>query len=750
MEIRYSLGTSAEDGQPRELSVPDFDAFEQTLRDQRTTIDVLPNDTKEILDAKKRRLPYIWHTFKNGTARRRRSASAGDLYYLPLDLDGVTKIGWECIHEILGGYRGFAYTTASHEHPVAQGEYRIRIILSPSRPVSPVEKQPLLQSLQAEIMSIVDLLYDGPARWDDSVYRPAQMVFLPDERAQFWSFTGQAVDVDTLLSTVPLPLEIPDETEHDDLTRLVDLENIDNNTFEDLRSALWHPSLLQHAENYPTWAAMGNRLAWFKDTDHEEQARALWVEWSGIAAKGDVEAAANKWEQLTAERTGFQSVFSLAQKAGWVNPGAERFQSAVASADDFEDVTGELTEPAPLPSFKRDKWGQIEATIENVTKAVMRPDFIDVEIRFDQFRDEIMFAPAGTEQWQTFGDADYARLRITLEKRNFKPVGRELIRDAVLLAADENPFDSAIAWLNGLKWDGVPRIEQFYHTHLGTEDTPFTRAVSSYMWTALAGRVLKPGIKADMVPVLVGKQGCGKSSGVAALSPDPSFFTEISFAEKDDDLARKMRGRLVAEISELRGLNTKEQEAIKAFVTRTHENWIPKYREFATQFPRRTLFVGTTNEDEFLDDKTGNRRWLPVEVKKISVEDIKSDLTLLWAEAKVIFEEDGIRFRDAERLAAAVHEQYTIKDVWLETVERWLVTPDLMTEEIPRTREFLRAGDVLREALNIDPKNIGRREEMRISKILLVCGYKRVLRRINGKSQRVYEDDVTTCNNLEK
>ncbi|MCV5824559.1 virulence-associated E family protein, partial [Escherichia coli] len=87
-----------------------------------------------------------------------------------------------------------------------------------------------------------------------------------------------------------------------------------------------------------------------------------------------------------------------------------------------------------------------------------------------------------------------------------------------------------------------------------------------------------------------------------------------SFAEKDDDLARKMRGRLVAEIGELRGLNTKELESIKAFVTRTHENWIPKYREFATQFPRRLVFVGTTNEDEFLADKTGNRRWLPVEV----------------------------------------------------------------------------------------------------------------------------------------
>ncbi|EDA4887051.1 replication protein [Salmonella enterica] len=409
--------------------------------------------------------------------------------------------------------------------------------------------------------------------------------------------------------------------------------------------------------------------------------------------------------------------------------------------DDFEDLTStEVAEPLPLPAFERDKWGRIEATISNAAKAVVRPDFVDIDIRFDQFRDEIMFAPAGSGQWQAFTDADYARLRITMEKRGFKPVGRELIRDVVLLAADEQPFDSATTWLNGLEWDGVPRIESFYHTHFGTADTPYTRAVSMYMWTALAGRVLEPGIKADMVPILVGPQGCGKSSGVEALSPDPSFFTEISFAEKDDDLARKMRGRLVAEIGELRGLNTKELESIKAFVTRTHENWIPKYREFATQFPRRLVFVGTTNEDEFLADKTGNRRWLPVEVSKVDVKAIKTDLLLLWAEARETFKRlGGIQFRDAERLGATVHEQYTIKDAWLETVEKWLDTPDLITEVVPRTCEFLRASDVLRDAIGLDPRNIGKREEMRISNVLQNCGYKRAQRRIEGKKCKVWE-----------
>ncbi|HGT8929641.1 TPA: replication protein, partial [Escherichia coli] len=118
--------------------------------------------------------------------------------------------------------------------------------------------------------------------------------------------------------------------------------------------------------------------------------------------------------------------------------------------DDFEDLTStEVAEPLPLPAFERDKWGRIEATISNAAKAVVRPDFVDIDIRFDQFRDEIMFAPAGSGQWRAFTDADYARLRITMEKRGFKPVGRELIRDVVLLAADEQPFDSAITWLNG-------------------------------------------------------------------------------------------------------------------------------------------------------------------------------------------------------------------------------------------------------------------------------------------------------------
>lgn len=747
-QINLSYGQELVDNLPVPCTDADLDRTLKRVKKWARAIHVTSQDTKAQLNAKKARLPYIWHAMKDVT-KGRNAANAGNRDVLFMDMDGCNAPAWLALRDALACFSCFVYSTPSHLHPTANGEHRWRICLELSRQVTPEEYKRLGLAVETWLMDCISLLDDYAVKWDHSVYNPDHMVFVPDEKAIFERFTGEPVDVDMLLASAPeinTPERAKVSADPDDLSRIIDLNGISKQTFDDLRAVMWHPAVQADAEpgcnKYSLWAAMGNRLAWFKGTEWEEEARQLWIDWS-IAGGGDGKSAEHKWDsdQLTADRTGYQAIFARAKQLGVANPATERQCNYVASVDDFEDLTSTgVAGPLPLPAFERDNRGRIEAEILNAVKAVSRPDFIGVDIRFDQFRDEIMLAPAGSGQWRPFTDADYVELRMTMAENGFKPVGRELIRDAVLQVSSEQPFDSAITWLDGLEWDGVPRIETFYHTHFGTADTAYTRAVSLYMWTALAGRVLEPGIKADMVPILVGPQGCGKSSGVEALSPDPMFFTEISFAEKDDDLARKMRGRLLAEIGELRGLNTKELESIKAFVTRTHENWIPKYREFATQFPRRLVFIGTTNESEFLADKTGNRRWLPVEVSKVDVQAIRRDLLLLWAEARETFKRlGGIQFRDAERLGAEVHEQYTIKDAWLETVEKWLDTPDTLTGEIPRTREFLRASDVLRDAIGLDPRYIGRREEMRISNVLQNCGYKRVQRRVGGKKMRIFE-----------
>jgi hypothetical protein len=406
--------------------------------------------------------------------------------------------------------------------------------------------------------------------------------------------------------------------------------------------------------------------------------------------------------------------------------GDSDFEHAIGFLEqDFAVVVAEPNEPVPLPKFTRDSKGRIDATVRNVQMALMRPDFCGIQIKYDEFRDEIMFAPDGDDQWAAFTDADYTRLRITLERKGFKAVGRELMRDTVLLVAEDNPFDSAQTWLDQQTWDGTPRVETFLARYFGTEDTAYTRAVSRYLWTALAGRIVTPGVKADMVPILVGGQGVGKSTGVSAMCPSNEFFTEVSFHEKEDDLARRMRGRLVGEIGELRGLHTRELETIKAFITRTHESWVPKYREFATSFPRRIVFVGTTNKDEFLADETGNRRWLPVAVTQADVEAIRRDRVQLWAEGRVMYDLVGIDYQDAEGLATDVHAEHTIRDSWEDAIDHWLDDPDPLTGDTPRTCKFLRVVDVLKGALGLDPKHIARREEMRAGTALRNLGYER-------------------------
>ena len=399
-----------------------------------------------------------------------------------------------------------------------------------------------------------------------------------------------------------------------------------------------------------------------------------------------------------------------------------------------------------LPDFTREKNGKIEPTVGNLLKALRRPDLVGVEVAIDNFRDELMIAPHGTADWRAFGDADYVWLRDWMEMgfNGFKPIPKELVKDTVWAVADANRFDSARLWLEGLTHDGVPRCETLLHRYFGCDDTPYSRAASLYLCTAMAGRVMEPGCKADMVVILVGGQGTGKSTGIAALAPSPEFFTEISFSEDDDDLARKMRGKLIAEIGELRGLHTKELEAIKAFITRTHEHWIPKFKEFSTQFPRRLVFVGSTNKDQFLADDTGNRRWAPIRAGVVDVQGVRAACLQVWAEAREIWKRTGVQWQALQSLAEAEHSQYEMGDEWEGTVARWIASAEDFDGNAVRDRAWLTTNDVLKEALGFDQKTVRKGDSMRAAAVLRKLGYERRKVRMGEKTEWAFVPTVPT------
>lgn len=388
-------------------------------------------------------------------------------------------------------------------------------------------------------------------------------------------------------------------------------------------------------------------------------------------------------------------------------------------------------DPRPLPKFFRDDKGRIEPTWVHLERALGSADFCGRWIAFDAFTFQIMWAPGeqqGAErQWRAWEDHDYVDLMLALERRNFKPFPLTTLRPAINHAARSRKIDTAQEWLARLEWDGVPRVEGFMARYMGAVDTPYTRAMSRYIWTALAGRVLEPGIKADMVPVFFGEQGSRKTTAVERLCPNEDAFVEINLMHRDEDTSRRLRGKLVAELGELRGLQSRDAEDVKSFITRRKESWIPKYMEMEATFWRRLLFFGSTNRDDFLSDSTGERRWLPVATATdgpIDTDAIEADREQLWAEGADAFVLGGIDWREAEELAKAEHFKFKRVDAWLPVIGRWLASGDPdFDRAAPCDRPYeWGVDDVLTQACGLNPNATQLGHQQRAGSVLRELG----------------------------
>lgn len=346
---------------------------------------------------------------------------------------------------------------------------------------------------------------------------------------------------------------------------------------------------------------------------------------------------------------------------------------------------GNLPEKGGALRYIVDNKGRKENRAYN-HEVFLSSDDCPVKVRWDNFTANIIKAPSGDregeERWSLFSDEHYSHIVRQMDRHGFVPQSPSAIRPAVHSHAMLQSVDSAMLWAERLpEWDGVERVERFWVTYAGVADTAYARAVGRYSWTAQAGRLLDPGCQVDMTPILVGEQGARKTSLIAAIAPTRQWFTEINLLERDDDTSRKMRGKLVAELGELRGMHARDKEDVKAFLTRREEEWVPKYQEFAKSFKRRFVFYGSTNRDDFLADETGERRYLPMRVgSELDVEGVERDRDQLWAEAIARYREYGIEWQDAERLAKAEHGQFKAEDPWTREVVDWLLTPGALSD----------------------------------------------------------------------
>lgn len=273
-------------------------------------------------------------------------------------------------------------------------------------------------------------------------------------------------------------------------------------------------------------------------------------------------------------------------------------------------------------------------------------------------------------------EEDFAGLKYWLDTRY--GINNDRRTDGLLIIeAQRNAYHPVRKWLESLpEWDGVRRCETLFIDYLGAPDSEYTRLVARKMMAGAVMRVMKPGIKYDLVPVLMGSQGIGKSMFCSMLGG--KWFSDSPTSMQDKSGMESIRGVWIQELSELSAMKRAEIENVKAYISRQVDRFRPAYGHVVEEHPRECIFIGTTNTDTFLRDDTGNRRFLPIDcdidkaIKSIA-EDMKVNLDQIWAEAKEIAKTEKLYLsREEEKEANGERDDHTAFDERISVVEAYL------------------------------------------------------------------------------
>jgi 5S rRNA maturation endonuclease (ribonuclease M5) len=271
------------------------------------------------------------------------------------------------------------------------------------------------------------------------------------------------------------------------------------------------------------------------------------------------------------------------------------------------------------------------------------------------------------EGWRSWTDADDGALAIWCQHRGIM-VKPGAAATAAQIVATDHPYHPVRAYLDKLKWDGVPRLDAWLATYLGAENSAYHTAIGAKALIQAVARACDPGCQADHVLIVEGPQGAGKSSAVATLMPDTGWFCDEIADIGSKDSAQDLRGKWLVEISELSAMKRSEVERTKAFVSRRCDHYRPSYGRRSQDHQRQCVFIGTTNSDAYLGDESGNRRFWPTKVGRIDLAALRRDRDQLWAEAVTRYRK-GERWHlapEAEAMAAAAQAERRIIDPWEE------------------------------------------------------------------------------------
>jgi putative DNA primase/helicase len=344
----------------------------------------------------------------------------------------------------------------------------------------------------------------------------------------------------------------------------------------------------------------------------------------------------------------------------------------------------------------------------------------------------------GARPGDPWADDDDAAFQVWLQERGIGVRSRGTIAAPVALDAKERPHHPVLEYLNRTRWDGTPRLDTWLMGYLDCQGPPdYLRAVGRAWMISAVARVREPGCQADHVLVLEGPQGAGKSRTARTLAVQPEWFAGDLPDLANKDALLQLHGRWIIELGELAAIRRAELERIKGFITQPVDVYRPPYARRALTIPRQCVFIATTNESEYLRDKTGNRRFWPVLVGRIDLDALARDRDQLWAEALAAYESgESWHLTGAVLALAEVQQAERVQRTELE--ERVASYLDGLTET-GKTETTMR--DVLVYGLRLDPDATdyverARRLGAEVSQTLRENGWLLVRRQGRGANRR--------------
>jgi predicted P-loop ATPase len=357
---------------------------------------------------------------------------------------------------------------------------------------------------------------------------------------------------------------------------------------------------------------------------------------------------------------------------------AEEGQENGMNTPDFEETDG------PEGKSKVSLLGgatagvQIKATIDNFYRLIT--NHYGRNLRLNEMTGKPEFYDSGRKAWREWTDAQESEARAYFEG-NYGMYSQAKLADALAIYFKDHKVNPLLRILDKLEWDGKPRVEHFLHDVMKAEDTDYIRECSRLIFAGGVHRAYEPGCKFDDMIVLIGGQSAGKSTIVRWLNLDDSFFREIKTIAGKEGI-EAIRGVWIGEVAELMAMTrVKEAEAVKAYITSQEDSYRPPYGKHVQTIPRRCMFIGTTNNPQFLTDKTGNRRFYPVKCQSFAYKlydhekEVKEYITQAWAEAVHLYKEGQLQPFAKKEVLDQIREaqEAAMEDDWrIGAIEQYL------------------------------------------------------------------------------